>query len=273
MEPAPVKRDAAWVEREYNREKWPAVDRAVEEISRSEPNPRLDRVLARVARSQWEGPDLMTDREHVFGGRTVETPTVVAFGGQSAMVSELVVSQCTEHTDLVVELGAGWAWHLLSVWLRGGPAGATYAAAEYTEAGRQAAERLAALDPDLEFRAIAFDYHNPVLEGLPKARHAVVFTQHSIEQIPQVRPELFAAICGLADEVTCIHFEPIGWQAGEPDRAGSSGDYAEQHDYNRNLLTALREEEAAGRLTVEMVRPEIVGVNPRNATSVVLWRA
>ena len=269
----PVTRDAAWVEREYNREKWPAVDRAVEQISSSERQPRLDRVLGRVARLQWSDADLTEDREHVFGGQGAGVPTVVAFGGQSALVREFVLSECTSTTDLVVELGAGWAWHLLSIWVHGGPATATYVAAEYTDAGRSAASRLAALDPTLDFRAVPFDYNEPALSGLPDARHAVVFTQHSVEQIPQVPPALFEAVRALADQVTCIHFEPVGWQAGDQSRAGSSQDYANEHDYNRNLLSALRDEEAADRLRLDVVRTEVVGVNPRNATSVVLWRA
>ncbi len=268
----PVTRDAAWVEREYNTEKWPAIDRAVARIVGSEPEPRLDRVLWQVAREQWSGLDPTEDHDHVFGGKQTRVPTVAAFGGQITLVRELVLSACTSSTDLVLELGAGWAWHLLSVWVHGGPAEAAYVAAEYTEAGRAAGSRLAALDSSLDFRAVAFNYNEPELDGLPKARHAVVFTQHSIEQIPHVRPELFEAIRGVADGVTCLHFEPVGWQEPHGGRTGSSQTYAEQHDYNRNLLPALREEEAAGRLRIDVVRTDVVGVNPHNASTFVRWR-
>lgn len=138
---------------------------------------------------------------------------MVAFGGQRALVREFVLSECTSTTDLVVELGAGWAWHLLSIWVHGGPATATYVAAEYTDAGRSAASRPAALDPTLDFRAVLFDYNEPALSGLPDARHAVVFTLHSVEQIPQVPPALFEAVRALADQVTCIPLR-AGWLAG-----------------------------------------------------------
>jgi hypothetical protein len=273
MERRATQRDAAHVDREYNQEKWPEVDRAIREIAGSEANPRLDRVLTGVARTQWFGAPSLTEREHVFGGQVSTVPSVVAFGGQSAMVREMVIAACTDETDLVVELGAGWAWHLLSAWLGGGPANAGYVAAEYTEAGRQAATRLAALDSDLDFKAIPFDYNEPAFDGLDHARHAVVFSQHSIEQIPQVRPELFAAIRGLADRVTCFHFEPVGWQADQEGRSGSSAEYADHHDYNRNLVSLLRRAEADGSLQLDVVRPEVVGVNAGNATSVVAWHA
>jgi len=273
MEQAPMKRDSEQVEREYNREKWPAIDRAIQAIIDDEREPRLDRVLARAARNDWYGERSLIEREHVFGGREANTPTAVAFGGQSALVRELILASCTPETDLLVELGAGWAFHLLSAWIGGGPAEATYVAAEYTEAGRGAATRLEALDPALAFRAIAFDYNAPALDEAGGGRHAVVFSQHSIEQIPHVKPELFAAIRGVAERVTCIHFEPVGWQVEGTGPTGSSAAYAERHDYNRNLISALEQEQASGSLTLDRVEPNIVGVNPHNATTVALWSA
>jgi hypothetical protein len=273
MESSPVSRDAAKFDREYNQEKWPAVDRAVQELVEREPDPRLDRVLHGVARTQWFGAASLEDREHVFGGQVATVPTAVAFGGQSALVREQVLDACTDQTDLVLELGAGWGWHLLSAWIGGGPADATYVAAEYTEAGRRAATRLAALDPGLRFQAIPFDYYRPAFPEVDRARHAVVFSQHSIEQIPTLVPELFDAIRGLADSVTVLHFEPVGWQADQDGRSGSSSDYADHHDYNRNLVASLREQDAKGSLELEWIRPEVVGVNPSNSTTVARWKA
>ena len=66
--------------------------------------------------------------------------------------------------------------------------------------------------------------------------------------------------------------ERVGWQL-EGDTASSSRSNAERNDYNRNLVDVLRHHERNGRLTVEVARPNVVGVNPRNATSLVQWRA
>jgi hypothetical protein len=143
-------------------------------------------------------------------------------------------------------------------------------AAEYTAAGRRASAALAELDPRLDFSAIPFDYHEPVLP-VDGHRHAVVYTAHSIEQIPKVRPELIEAIRGVADRVTCLHFEPVGWQVESQEREGSTLAYAEEHDYNRNLVEVLREAEAGGRIAIEILRPELFGINPRNSTTVIRW--
>jgi hypothetical protein len=90
---------------------------------------------------------------------------------------------------------------------------------------------------------------------------------------PEVKPELFEAIRGVAKRVTCIHFEPVGWQiAGYAGQASSSA-YAEQHDYNRNLVECLTAEADAGRLVVDYIRPDVFGINPENSTTIIRWRS
>jgi hypothetical protein len=268
----PVRRTRDWVEREYGREKWPAIERIVEAEERAEPDAGLARILGRVARSQWRAEDPLQTRPFAGGPAEIPLPPSGAHAAEQGIVLDVVGRACTGHTDLIVELGAGWAWHLLTLWATGGPRHAHYVAAEYTAAGRRAAARLAALDPRLRFSAVPFDYHAPRLDGGGR-RHAMVFSVNSVEQIPYVRPELFAAIRGLAPSVTCIHFEPVGWQLGERTGGGSSAAYAERHDYNRNLVAAVRAEAAAGRIVLDAIVPDLFGVNPRNATTVVTWRA
>jgi hypothetical protein len=269
---APVRRTREWVEREYGREKWPAIERVIEAEARAEPDAGLARILGRVARSQWRAGDPLAARLFAGGSAQVRLPASGAHAAEQGVVLDVVAHACTATTDLIVELGAGWAWHLLALWATGGPRRARYVAAEYTVAGRRAAVRLAALDPRLRFSAVPFDYHAPRLDG-GGARHAVVFSVNSVEQIPYVQPAVFAAIRGLAPSVTCIHFEPVGWQLGGQAATGSSAAYAERHDYNRNLVAAVRAEAAAGRLVLDAIVPDVFGVNPRNATTVVRWRA
>jgi hypothetical protein len=260
------------VEQEYGQEKWPAMQRRIEALIASEPDIGLARAVSSVARSQWPHDDPFGTRAFTVDGDETQLPPAGGFGAAQFIVQDLIADACGEDTDLIVELGSGFGWHILTAFATGGPREATYVAAEYTQAGREAAQLLASLDDRLRFRAIEFDYHEPRFEGLGHARHAVVFTAHSIEQIPQVRPELFAAIRGLADRVTCLHFEPAGWQVEGHDGHGSSSAYADEHDYNRNLVGALRDEEAAGRVVIEELLPDVFGINPRNSTTVVRWR-
>ena len=152
-----------------------------------------------------------------------------------------------------------------------------YVGAEFTASGCRAATRLAALEPSLRFTSLPFDYRNPGFPVLDGLRHAVVFTAHSIEQIPYVSVDLFAAIRGIAKRTTCLHFEPVGWQVRESDgntgsgQPGSSRAYASGNDYNLNLIEMLRRAENEGILDVDHVSTEVIGVNPSNATSVIRW--
>jgi hypothetical protein len=259
------------VQREYDEEKWPAVDALVREAVATETVPTLSRVLGRVIRSSLTGDALVTRRGAVFAGQRLDVPLSVSYGAVRRLVLDTVVAACSERTELVLELGSGPGWTVIGTWLDGGPQDATYVGAEYTRAGREVADRLAALAPELRFRSLPFDYHEPDLGSLGRVGEAVVFTAHSIEQIPHVNPALFDAIRGVADRVTCLHFEPVGWQLGEAAGAGTSREYAEQHDYSRDLVPRLREEEAAGRLAIDTILPEVVGVNPENSTTVIGW--
>ncbi len=263
----------AKVEREYNEEKWPAVGRLVDAKLAAEPDAGLARVLATVIRDSLTDDAFVTPSGAVFAGTPLDIPLSASYGAVKRLITDTVVAACTDSTELVVELGSGPGWTLLSTWLEGAPAGATYVGAEYTAAGRDVADRLAALDPRLDFRSLAFDYHQPDLSELGRVAEAVVFSAHSLEQIPHVNPELFEAIRGLAERVTCFHFEPVGWQVEGEGGSGTSREYAEEHDYSRDLVEKLRAEEAAGRIAIDTILPEVVGVNPRNSTTVIGWHS
>jgi hypothetical protein len=268
-----VTRDERWVQREYGTEKWPRVERLIAEHLEREPDAGLARTLYAAARDQWEAPSPFTMANSVFDGQVVDVPRSAGFAAAQRLIVEVLDSACRPDTGLVVELGAGWAWHLLDFWLASGPRDARYIAAEYTEAGRRAATRLAQLDPRLRFDAIPFDYNAPSLIGLEAAEHAVVYSQHSIEQIPRITPALFDAMRSVAPSVTGIHFEPVGWQLHGGARTGTSAENADRHDYNRNLVEVLRAEEAAGRIVIDEIAEEIIGVMPENTSTIVVWRS
>jgi len=267
-----VNRDPEHVQREYGREKWPAVAREIDRVLAGERAPDLCRVLRLVAREQWRRDDPLRSSPAIVGGQVVEVPPSGAWAAEQDILLEALLHACVPGTDLIVELGSGWAWHLLSLWCAGGPCDATYVAAEYTEAGRGASEALASLDSQLDFRALPFDYNHPDLTAVPHGEQAVVFTVNSVEQVPRLDPAVFDAIRGLAARVTCVHCEPVGWQL-DASAGGSSRAYAEENDYNRDLVERLREEQAAGGLTIEGFAVDVIGTNPRNATTVISWSA
>lgn len=269
-------RDRAHVEREYGSEKWPAVARSIARRADAEPRgaATLARVHRRVVRDYAYRDAPRRELEVYVAGRRQAMASSLAWGGQSRLISDAVVDACRDGTDLVVELGCGWGWHIVGAWLAGAPREALYVGAEYTAAGREATQRLADLDPELRLRALAFDYNDPFasLRTLGRVRDAVVFSVHSVEQIPRLSPDVPRAIAALAESVRCLHFEPVGWQA-TPASGGSSRAYAEHHDYNRDLLHVLRAEEAAGGLRIDEIALDLVGLNPANASTLVRWSA
>jgi hypothetical protein len=70
-----------------------------------------------------------------------------------------------------------------------------------------------------------------------------------------------------------VHFEPVGWQFREYKAEGSSEGHAAANDYNANLAELLRRRAKEGEGEVAQVIPEAVGMNPANATTVVVWRS
>ena len=269
-------RTRQWVAREYGNEKWPAVERLVERACIEEGSaPQMSRVLALVCRQEWyQGEAASVNQEAIVDGRYVQPPRSVTFGGFQHYVTEATLEACQPEPDLVLELGSGWGRNLVTLWLAGGPREASYVGAEYTDAGRRAAARLASLEPALRFESMPFDYHSPDLSGLARVRRAVVITVHSVEQVPHVGQELIEAVRRLGDEVECLHFEPVGWQRGDADRAGSSREHAEAHDYNRNLLSLLQACERCGEIEIVGVDTEVIGAGtPLNATSLIRWRS
>lgn len=245
-----VVRDHGWVEREYGREKWPAIASLIRE--RDDPLPQA---LRRVSTAPQGSGDA------IVGGHRIELPHTLTTTAYRGWVARTIADHAQD-ADAVIELGAGWGANLFGSYLAGGPPDARYVAAEYTDAGRDAARLLAERAPEVAFEAVAFDFHRPALE-LPTFRRATVFTAHAIEQIPELPRSLLSFVATLATEVTVLHFEPIGWQIND-----GPSTYAEHHDYNRNLWDLL------GDPAVEIldVQVDVIGVNPANPTTRVLWR-
>ena len=124
---------------------------------------------------------------------------------------------------------------------------------------------------------LPYDFYDADLTGVPADRNEyVVFTVHSIEQVPEISPEVFRTILELGPNIEGLHFEPVGWQfrdeRGLAERGGSSSAYAEENDYNRNLWPVLKSLQESGKIEIVSADPDVVGINPNNSTSFIHWR-
>lgn len=271
----PVSRDNSWNEREYGKDKWPPLlDAARTLIGEGE------RSLSRIVRKVYRDMTLpISQKAEVFTvlGRQAVLPRTFAWAGSNGYFADLIIDACDDRTDTIVELGSGWGRCLFDVWLRGGPRKARYYGLELTASGRLCAETIAAIEPDLDFRALSFDFYAPDYSGIERSKaRAVVFSDFSICVIPRVEREIFTGLHAIADEVVGVMIEPFGWQIPaderEKERIGSSLAYAELHDYNRNLWEMIGNLEREGVLAIDYVEAEAVGLRPENSMSIVRWR-
>lgn len=249
---ASVIRNSEWVRREYGEEKWPAVLQEIE--SYGGPGERF-------VHEQARGDLGLTSVR--LGDSVLELPRQFAVGGYLSWVASSVAEHA-KHSDLVIELGAGWGRNLLLAWMYGSNPTAQYIAGEFTAAGRRAANALAERTQGFDMTAVEFDYHSPNLDRVQHAGRATIFTAHSIEQIPHVSRDVIDVMRAIADDVTIVNFEPVGWQI----RGNDMSPYADKHDYNRNFWGVLSE---VGAQVLE-VDVDVVGLNPDNPTSKIVWK-
>lgn len=228
----------------------------------------LSRVL-RLVEAEWRGMTAEPAEGLAFG-EPVVLPDAALFGGRRDLILAVLRRACRPGTGLVAELGSGSGINLLNLHLWGGPR-VPYFALEPTEQGRACATLLAGLDGGLDLSARPFDFESPGYD-LPRAEHTLVFTSHSIEQVTELPSDAITGLFGLADSVTGVHFEPIGWQVRQAAVDDPARRWAEKKGYNRNLWPLLAGLAASGEIEIETALPDVIGDNRRNASTLVVWR-
>lgn len=179
-------------------------------------------------------------------------------------------------TTGVMELGSGWSSNLFQLYIAHGATRSkkiVWYGGEYTKEGQICAKFIANREEPMNFRSFSFDYRNPDVTFLMRQRgHILLFTSHSIEQVDVINPSLFEQLREIANAVTVVHFEPVGWQRfpellrrreendaegfeaiGRRALAGDVSSVAENAawwswrlEYNKNLLPIVRGLEAEG---------------------------
>ncbi|HEY9746958.1 MAG TPA: hypothetical protein V6C99_12155 [Oculatellaceae cyanobacterium] len=141
---------------------------------------------------------------------------------------------------------------------------------EYTKAGVECGKILAT-QWGIDARFEHVNYHQPqTLHWLPE--QAVVFTSHSIEQIPTLQPDFVEALLEKRPKAV-LHVEPH-YEAYTGDTLISlmRKRYIEVNDYNRNLHTCLSAFADVGSLRILKVDSQIPSVNPMNPSTAILWQ-
>ena len=252
---------------------WSEIRQAIE-IEAEAGESGLSRLLHKsYARSLAARKRPATQVSIVFG-REAEMSFLAANHIARDWIADCVIERAVS-ADAIIELGSGFGYNLFNVWLRGGPA-TPYHALEYTQAGRDACALIAKSTvggPPLTVSA--FDYYEPDFSNLlGRYSNPLVYSSHSIEQIPELPGIFLERLLALAPDLTVLHFEPIGWQMGDdsdPQNARVRA-HCERSNYNRNLWPLLNEFARSGRLTIEETQPNRMAPKLTNSTTLVRWR-
>jgi hypothetical protein len=147
----------------------------------------------------------------------------------------------------IVELGSGPGWNLFELALFIGRASADkrFFALEYTDAGLEISSILASHPESPPLTSHHFNYLDPDISMVPDDGPTLFFSQHSVEQVPDISPKLYKDMISRKSPLTLIHMEPIGWQR-EPSiaKARMKGDDA----FFQALI--IRRHEASGEAAV-----------------------
>jgi hypothetical protein len=272
--------------------------KAVKLIERGERNlARIHRLMRRDFGEEFDDPALkekgrkreeqrratgfLYDRQLV---RFYDVETRVNTVMLDALKMQEIVNVCTG-AGRVLELGAGWGKNLFNVWLHGGPRDAEYHALELTESGRRTGALVASTAAaGMRYSAHAFDYYEPDFSQFRDNVPTVVFTHHSLEQIPEVSERLIAGLLALPGFRTCVHLEPVGFQVpgdrwlAVPDDAqlrsqieDENRRFAQKRNQNANLYPLLARLEQQRRLRLRVVRKFICSTVLANATTLLVW--
>lgn len=197
-----------------------------------------------------------------------------------AIVSRWISAFHEPDMDCIVELGSGYGRNLFELYLNGGPHPVKMFAGEVTETGRALADELKVLEPALDITVVPFDYTQPDFSFLGKNRlkNVLFFTRHSIEQVERVPRELFTGMIAAAEKVTCLHFEPFGFQLNKESRyegpiSVEQEKFITRMHWNANLVESVQALADEGKLTLRHSYKNVIGEDPVSPTSIMVWTA
>jgi len=264
-------RDRAWVEREYNCEKYPRLLEAAKS-ARAKGEQSLARAVGQVVDCELGALCFDEMREIVVQGEIVSLPAPIASAAIAGARTRLFAEAMDPKTETIIELGAGWGRNLFAFYLSGlAPRQARFYALELAANARTTAVLLRSFDPSLQLAVLDFDFHAPSYDLIQASdAPALVVTMHAVEQIPTLSPAVFTELIARLPDLSGLHIEPVGFQLSPTSRASAA--YAEKNDYNRNLWPVLEELVRGGAIEITETRVDFIGLNPANPSTIIRWR-
>jgi SAM-dependent methyltransferase len=235
----------------------------------------LSRFIHRVVQS-WRQLEGIQPAEALAYGRKVELPACALVPVRNSIIfDQLAARLSSSRPTRVVEIGCGLGHNLFLFYLSGcASLQVSYVGLDITSA----AVRLATRIRDL-FRLEQFDFRRHNMHdsdiGLEWFDGDTLFyTAHAIEQVPEIQASLIESMLRVSPRVSCVHFEPVGFQLESNSRHGEVGatrDYANSVRHNTNLISTLQGVAASGAIEITGVERDLYGHKIVNGLSVVSW--
>lgn len=266
------------VKEEYHDVLWGNVLRLIDDaLNRGETE--LPRVL-KIVEAAWRN---MTPEpaDGIAFGEKVRIPRAALIGGRQALRNRTFAAACRDNTKLIVELGSGWGNNLAEAYLAGCAASAEYWGLELSKEGRAATTRLASLKgAPAVLKSAPFNFFEPDYSALPDCPdgHVLIFSCHAIEQVQQLKREVFTRLLDRYPRISGIHHEPVGWQIRAqkglpPASVGATKENSARTAYNENLWDTLCALEGDGRIRITHAEPDIIGHKLKNASTYIRWES
>jgi hypothetical protein len=261
VEFAPAERTIEKIEKEYNRDKY---GKCLEEFH------HLNDRATYEAIKQFEF-GLPANRE-LCVSRQTRLYALTLQEARNAYYHLLVktLARRLKAARTVVELGAGYGFNL---WMlkRHFPK-TEFVGGEFSRNAVQLSSLLnARLPANQRVRVARFNFYEPADYRLIGAAPSpvVVFTSHAIEQCPSAKL-VVKNLLRLGSQIAAVfHFEPVPELSGDSLLGLLRRRYADLNDYNRDLLTLLRNHPS---IRLDSVQANVFGHNPLNVTSIIEWK-
>jgi hypothetical protein len=178
----------------------------------------------------------------------------------------------TEGVDCIAEIGSGYGHQLFELYLQGAPGTAAYRAAEVTASGRRMSERLAALEPAIDFAAVPFTLADPDFSFLSGYRKVLLFSSWTIHMCAAVAADFFDRLASLGNEVFMVFMEPIGFQLPPATSLSERQVGALDDRFNRDFVGLVSDALRRGVIQVPYTGKDLFGSNLFEILSVIVAR-
>jgi hypothetical protein len=166
----------------------------------------------------------------------------------------------------LIELGAGYGYNLWM--LKKHLAFTRFWGGEYSANAVRLGNLLYSHEPAIKM--FPFNYYDPPSYRIlaEAAQPVVLFTSHSLEQIPSAQP-VIEALASYRDVIhKVIHFEPAHQLYDDSLLGQMRSRYTQLNNYNADLVAQLK---SRNDICIEDIKANVLGLNVLNPASVITW--